>query len=130
MPLKKDMNEAEIRERITKAYRHFAWRIMIYLKAHPAILNENNNQEIFDAVRKIQIQYHFAHTPKYSIEDATEFVDFMSELEAKHEGTEYYVEQNEMDLYRPSAEKNEEWKTMFFITLLCYESGCYTKEVH
>ena len=40
------------------------------------------------------------------------------------------AEQDEMDLYRPSAEHDEQWKVKFFLTLTFYESGCYTKEVH
>ena len=120
------MTKAEM----SKAYRHFAWQIMVYLKAHPEILNANENQEVFDAVREIQIQYRLKATPKYTREDAAEFVDFMCELEAKHEGVGYYVEQDEMDLYRPSAERDEQWKVKFFLTLTFYESGCYTKEVH
>ena len=58
------------------------------------------------------------------------FVDFMCELEAKSEGATYYVEQNEMDLYRPSTERNEEWRVMFYLVLMCYDGGEYTKEVH
>ena len=35
-----------------------------------------------------------------------------------------------MDLYRPSAEKNEEWQMMFYITLMFYDDDNYTKSVH
>ena len=133
MPLttkKNPMNEAERKLHLAKNYRHFAWRIMVYLKANPDVLNANNNQEVYDAVREIQIQYHLKHTPKYTREDAAYFVDFMCELEAKREGAEFYVAQSEMDLYRPSAEKDEAWKMMFFIVLMAYDPGCYTKEIH
>ena len=127
---KKEMNEAERKYRLAQNYRHFAWRIMVYLKAHPDVLKENNNQEVYDAVREIQIQYRLKATPKYTREDAADFVDFMCELEAKSEGAEFYVGQSEMDLYRPSAEKDEAWKMMFFIVLMAYDPGCYTKEIH
>ena len=126
----KEMNKAEIKERLLKAYRHFAWRIMVYLKANPDVLNTNNNQEVYDAVREIQIQYHLKHTPRYTREDAAYFVDFMCELEAKRKGAEYYVDQREMDYYRPSVEKDEADKLMFFIILMAYDPGCYTKEIH
>ena len=109
----KEMNKAEIKERLLKAYRHFAWRIMVYLKANPDVLNTNNNQEVYDAVREIQIQYHLKHTPRYTREDAAYFVDFMCELEAKSKGAEFYVDQREMNYYRPSVEKNEADKLMF-----------------
>ena len=127
---KKEMNEAERKYRLAQNYRHFAWRIMVYLKAHPDVLNENNNQEIYEAVREIQIQYHLKHTPRYTREDAAYFVDFMCELEAKLEGSKFYAGQNEMELYRPNAEKDEATKTMFFIVLMAYDPGCYTKEIH
>ena len=127
---KKEMNEAERKYRLAQNYRHFAWRIMVYLKAHPDVLNEDNNQEVYDAVREIQIQHRLRATPKYTREDAAYFVDFMCELEAKSEGATYYVEQNEMDLYRPSTERNEEWRVMFYLVLMCYDDGEYTKEVH
>jgi len=125
-----EMNKAEIKERLLKAYRHFAWRIMVFLKAHPEVLNDKNNQEVFDAVREIQIKYRLQATPKYTREDAASFVDFMCELEAKKYGLDYYVEQEEMDLYRPSTEKNEEWQVMFHIILMFYDDDNYTKEVH
>lgn len=124
------MNKAETKERLLTAYRHFARRIFVYLKAHPDVLNENNNQEIYDAAREIQIQYHLKHTPKYTRDDAAHFVDLMGGLEAKKYGATYFVEQNEMDLYRPSAEKNEEWRLMFYITLMGYDDDDYTKEAH
>lgn len=79
----KEMNKAEIKERLLKAYRHFAWRIMVYLKANPDVLNTNNNQEVYDAVREIQIQYHLKHTPRYTREDAAYFVDFMCSLKQR-----------------------------------------------
>lgn len=125
-----ETNKEELQRQLQKAHRHLAWLIMVYLKAHPAILSENDNQEIYEAVRNIQIRHRLRATPKYTYEEAADFVDFMCELEAKHKGTEYFVEQCEMDLFRPSAEKNEEWQTMFYITLMCYDDGCYTKEVH
>ena len=127
---KKEMNEAERKYRLAQNYRHLAWRIMVYLKSHPDVLNANNNQEVYDAVREIQIQYRLRATPKYTRKDAAEFVDFMCELEAKSEGKNYFVEQGEMDLYRPSAEHTEQLQVMFYIVLMAYDDGCYTKEVH
>ena len=127
---KNPMNEAERKYHLAENYRHFAWRIMVYLKANPDVLNNNNNQEVYDAVREIQIQYHLKHTPRYTREDAAYFVDFMCELEAKSKGAEYYVDQREMDYYRPSVEKDEADKLMFYIILLAYDDDCYTKELH
>ena len=49
---------------------------------------------------------------------------------AKHEGEKFYVDQREMDYYRPNVEKDEADKLMFFIILTAYDPGCYTKEIH
>ena len=57
-------------------------------------------------------------------------MDFMCELEAKHEGEKFYVDQREMDYYRPSVEKDEADKLMFYIILMAYDDDCYTKELH
>ena len=55
---KKEMNEAERKYRLAQNYRHFVWRIMVYLKAHPDILNANNNQEVYG----ITLQKKKSHT--------------------------------------------------------------------
>ena len=128
----KEMNKTEIKERLLKAYRHFAWRIMVYLKAQPEVLRENNNQEVFDAVREIQVKHRLKESPGYTYEKAADFEDFMCELQAKCDGKDYYVEQDTMDLYRPSIEHDEAWKTMIFIELMMYyvSPESYTKEIH
>ena len=124
------MNNAEFNSRIAQAYRQLAWRIMVYLKANPDILDANNNQEIFAAVREIQIKYYLEQTPKYTREDSEAFVDLMSELEAKKYGQTYFVEQQEMELYRSCIKKDRVREAIFMLTLLCYDTDCYTKEVH
>ena len=51
------MSEAERKHRINQMWRHLARRIFVYLKANPDILAINNNQEVFDVVREIQIKH-------------------------------------------------------------------------
>lgn len=48
MPImkKKEMNEAERKYRLAQNYRHLAWRIMMFLKAHPDVLNANNKNHM------------------------------------------------------------------------------------
>ena len=128
----KDMSEAERKHRINQMWRHLARRIFVYLKANPDILAINNNQEIFDAVREIQVKHRLKESPGYTYEKAADFEDFMCELQAKCDGKDYYVEQDTMDLYRPSIEHDEAWKTMIFIELMMYyvSPESYTKEIH
>ena len=127
-----EMDAEERLYRLKQSWRHLARRIFVYLKANPNILNSNNNQEVFDYVREIQIQYRKKHTPNYSYDDAAEFEDFMSGLETKADGKSYYVEQEVMDLYRPSTEHTEVWKMQLFAILLSYyfSPEIYTKEIH
>ena len=127
-----EMNDVERQYRINQVWRHLARRIFVFLKANPDILASNNNQEVFDVVREIQIKHRLKESPKYSYEDAAEFEDFMCELQAKHDGKDYYVEQDTMDLYRPSIERDEAWKTMIFTELMMYyvSPESYTKEIH
>ena len=127
-----EMDAEERLYRLKQSWRHLARRIFVYLKANPNILNSNNIQEVFDYVSEIQIRYWNNHTPDYSYEDAVEFEDFMSDLESKADGKNYYVEQEVMDLYRPGVEHSEMWKTLLLNELLTYyiSPEIYTKEVH
>ena len=50
-----EMDEEERIYRLRQSWRHLARRIFVYLKANSNILNSNNNQEVFDYVREIQI---------------------------------------------------------------------------
>ena len=127
-----EMDEAERRHRINQMWRHLAWRIFVYLKANPDVLATNNNQEVFNAVREIQIKYRLNESPDYTYEKAAEFEDFMCELEAKHDGKDYYVGQTTMDLYRPTTERDGTWKTLILTELMTYyvSPETYTKEAH
>ena len=127
-----EMDEEERIYRIKQSWRHLARRIFVYLKANPNILNSNNNQEVFDYVREIQIRYRKIHTPDYSYEDAAEFEDFMCELQSKADGKNYYVDQEVMDLYRPSREDSDTWRMLLFNELLTYylSPQLYTNAIH
>jgi hypothetical protein len=125
-----EIHKLKLKNRIVKAYRHFAWRIMVYLKAHPSVLNDRNNTEIFERVREIQIRYHLKKQPDKKYETIADFVDLLCELEARKYGEEYFVEQNEMDLYRPNVINSEEQSWLLYITLLGYDSEMYTKTAH
>ena len=130
---KKEMNEAERKYRFAQHYRHFAWRIMVYLKAHPDILNANNNQEIYDHVRKIQIAYYKKDKPQKNDEEIGSTVDFLVELRIKHDdGNDYFVEQETMELYRPNAVRDKEWEIKAYIEMFFYATmpEIYTKTVH
>ena len=61
-----EMNYAEQQYRINQAWRHLARRIFVFLKANPDILAINDNQEIFDAVREIQIKHRLKESPGYA----------------------------------------------------------------
>ena len=55
-PKKIDMNPKQLRYDLHQAYRRLTWKIWVYLKANPDVLEANNNREIFDEMGKIQTQ--------------------------------------------------------------------------
>lgn len=124
--------ESERKYRINQMWRQLARRIFVYLKANPDVLATNNNQEVYNAVRDIQIRHRLNESPDYTYEKAAEFEDFMCELQAKHDGKDYYVAQTSMDLYRPSTERDDTWKTLILAELMTYyvSPESYTKGIH
>ena len=122
----------DLRMDMMKAWRRLAFRILVYLRANPGVLAANNNQEIYDRVREIQICYHRRGTSK-SDEEVGEIVDFLVELKIKHDdGNDYFVEQETMELYRPSAARDKEWELHVFIEILFYATSpdIYSKTIH
>ena len=125
--------EGELRLDMMKAWRRLAFRIMVYLTANPDILAANNNQEIYDHVRKIQIAYYKKDTPDKTDEEIGSTVDFLVELRIKHDdGNDYFVEQETMELYRPNAVRDKEWEIKTYIEMFFYATmpEIYTKTVH
>ncbi len=125
--------EGELRLDMMKAWRRLAFRIMVYLTANPEILAANNNQEIYDHVRKIQIAYYKKDKADKSDEEIGSTVDFLVELRIKHDdGNDYFVEQETMELYRPNAVRDKEWELKVYIEMFFYATmpEIYTKTVH
>ena len=90
------------------------------LKANPDILASNNNQEVFDEVARIQTEIYLRRNPEQTRDEAFSTQDFTSGLEAKYNADDYYFEQELMDLFRPSTEHNETWKSRIFLELFSY----------
>lgn len=124
------MIDINLKHRMRQAYRQLAWRIFVYLKANPDVLNVENNREVFCAVREIQIRHRLKKMPKYMRDNVADIVDIISDAEAKSVGLKYFVAQEIMDLYRPSYAHNAEWKVSLSVILLFYEPEIYTKEIH
>lgn len=103
----------EIRLNFAKDIRHYSWDILVYIKMHPELLKIGDNQKICDFIRDLQIQYRKKRTPGWSDEEAADFVDFMSDLEAqRYKGTPkeflvYRCCQDEMDLFHPDLKRDE-----------------------
>ena len=125
--------ETDLRISMMNAWRRLAFRIMVYLTANPDALASNNNQEIYDYVRKIQICYHKKDKPDKTDEEIGSTVDFLVELRIKHDdGNDYFVEQETMELYRPNAVRDKEWEVKTYIEMFFYATSpeIYTKTVH
>jgi len=123
----------DLRISMMKAWRRLAFRILVYLTANPDVLASNNNQEIYDHVRKIQISYYKKDKPDKTDEEIGSTVDFLVELRIKHDdGNDYFVEQETMELYRPNAVRDKEWEVKTYIEMFFYATSpeIYTKTVH
>ena len=125
--------ERNLRIDMMKSWRRLAFHILVYLSANPEVLAVNNNQEIYDKVRDIQIRYYGRNHSDSSYEDIGKTVDLLVELKIKYEdGAEYFIEQGTMELYRPSTVHSSEWREkvlfeMFFYTI---SPEIYFKTIH
>lgn len=125
-------NSRQVKQDVLTAYRRITWKIWVYLKANPDVLAENNNQEVYDEVARIQTDIYLRRNPDQTRDEAFDTQDFLSNLEAKYNAEDCYFEQELMDLFRPSVEHNQAWGVRLFLELFFY-SGMpenYTKTVH
>ena len=131
-PEKMELNSRQVKRDVLTAYRRVTWKIWVYLKANPDVLAENNNQEVFDEVAKIQTEIYLRRNPNQTHEEAFSTQDFLSDLEAKYNADDYYFEQELMDLFRPGVEHNQAWGAKMFLELFFYSGmpESYTKTVH
>ena len=131
-PKKMKWNSTQVKRDLLTAYRRITWKIWVYLKANPDVLAENNNQEVFDEVARIQTEIYLRRNPDQTRDEAFSTQDFISDLEAKYNADDYYFEQELMDLFRPSVEHNKAWGTRMFLELFFYAGmpESYTKSVH
>ena len=125
-------NSRQVKQDVLAAHRHITWKIWVYLKTNPDVLAENNNQEVYDEVARIQTDMYLRRNPDQTREEAFSTQDFISDLEAKYNADDYYFEQELMDLFRPSVEHNQAWGARLFLELFLYAvmPESYTKTVH
>ena len=123
------MNPKQLRYDLHQAYRRLTWKIWVYLKANPDVLESNDNREIFDEIGKIQTQIFMRRYPEHTYEETFNTQDFLSYLEAKYHAEDFYFEQELMDLFRPSTPHDKEWKRKVFAELFFFSANNerYTK---
>ena len=129
-PKKIDMNPKQLRYDLHQAYRRLTWKIWVYLKANPDVLELNDNREFFDEIGKIQTQIFMRRYPEHTYEETFNTQDFLSYLEAKHHAEDFYFEQELLDLFRPSTPHDKEWKWKVFVELFFFSANNerYTKK--
>ena len=132
IPKNFEMDHNRMKRDLLTAYRRITWKIWVYLKANPDVLAENNNQEVFDEVARIQTDMYLRRNPDQTREEAFSTQDFLSDLEAKYNADDYYFEQELMDLFRPGIEHDKAWGFKMFVELFFYSGmpESYTKTVH
>ena len=124
-------NSRQVKQDVLTAYRRITWKIWVYLKANPDVLAENNNQEVYDEVARIQTDMYLRRNPDQTRKEAFSTQDFISDLEAKYNADDYYFEQELMDLFRPSVEHNQAWgEIVLGIVFYASMPESYTKSVH
>lgn len=64
------MSQNQLRYKLHKVYRRLTWKIWAYLKVNPDILAENNNQEVFDEVARIQTEIYLRRNSNQTREEA------------------------------------------------------------
>ena len=132
IPKNFEMDHNRMKRDLLTAYRRVTWKIWVYLKANPDVLAENNNQEVFDEVARIQTDIYLRRNPDQTRDEAFSTQDFLSDLEAKYNADDYYFEQELMDLFRPGIEHDKAWGFKMFVELFFYSGmpESYTKTVH
>ena len=70
IPKNYEMDHNRMKRDLLTAYRRITWKIWVYLKANPDVLAENNNQEIFDQVAKVQTNYYLRYITLSFVESA------------------------------------------------------------
>ncbi len=132
IPKNFEMDHNRMKRDLLTAYRRITWKIWVYLKANPEVLESNNNREIFDEVAKIQTNYYLHRNPNQTREEAFSTQDFISDLEAKYNAEDYYLGQETIELFRPSIPHDKEWERQIYVELFSYSMSPekYTKSVH
>ena len=60
------MNPKQLRYDLHQAYCRLTWKIWVYLKANPDVLESSDNREIFDETGKIQTQIFMRSYPEHT----------------------------------------------------------------
>ena len=118
------MNENKKRK-LEQAYVLLAWRIFVYLKATPDLLEVQSNREIYDAVREICIQHFTREDVNVTREESSKLIDSVSNAKAASDGKEYFIEQETIELYHPSRERDDKWTIRMLIELTFFNTEKY-----
>ena len=118
------MNESRKR-RLEQAYVLLAWKIFVYLKANPSVLESNGNREICHAVRELCIQRFTSAEARVTREESTRLIDSVSDAKAASDGAEYFVEQETMDLFHPNRAHDHEWTVQILAELASFNAERY-----
>ena len=119
-----EMNESRKR-RLEQAYVLLAWKIFIYLKANPSVLEINGNREIYDSVRELCIQYFTRDEARVTREESTKLIDSVSDAKAASSGAECFVEQQTMELFHPNRAHDHEWAVQILAELASFNAERY-----
>ena len=120
--LKKQKSLARFTDLYRTGYRRLTWRIWVYLKANPDILQASNNQEILEHLAEIQAKLYVMREPDWTLENARASLELVSDLYASNNDGKYYFDQEILELFRPGVEHDQVSSTRLFCKVLKYIS--------
>ena len=103
-------------------YRRLTWRIWVFLKANPDILQANNNQEILEHLAEIQAKLYVMREPDWTLENARASLELVSDLYASNNNGKYHFDQEILELFRPGAEHDQASSKRLLCEVLKYMS--------
>ena len=120
--LKSQKSFARFTDLYRTGYRRLTWRIWVFLKANPDILQANNNQEILEHLAEIQAKLYVMREPDWTLENARASLELVSDLYASNNDGKYYFDQEILELFRPGVEHDQVSSTRLFCEVLKYMS--------
>jgi len=92
------MNTEEYIYHVNRIDKRIAWRIYKYFRLHSELLQQEENQIIYNNARKASVYYHYQGS-KTSFQSIGDTLDFLADLENGHDDGSYVPTKTDLDYY-------------------------------